>query len=133
MSSTRPLRVGEEIRHALAQLFQRGEARDPGLRDVSLTVTEVRVSPDLRNATAFVMPLGGEQVEAALEALARAAPWIRGEVAKRVKLRLAPRIEFKLDRSFDRVSRIEELLRRPGVKADLATGSDTNPEKDDPK
>jgi ribosome-binding factor A len=131
-ASQRQLRVGEEIRHALAELFLRGDVRDPGLRGVSLTITEVRVSPDLRNATAFVLPLGGGQAEAALAALARAAPWIRGEVTKRVRLRYSPHIDFRLDRSFDRASRIDELLRRPAVKEDLVkTGLGPYPAKDD--
>jgi len=115
----RPLRVGEEIRHALSGIFSRGEIRDPGLAGVSVTVSEVRVSPDLKNATAFVMPLGGRNAEQVLAALARCAPFIRTQVAKQVNLRYAIRIGFRVDDSFEQASRIDALLRRPDVAADL--------------
>jgi ribosome-binding factor A len=123
MTNQRQLRVGEEIRHAMADIFLRGEARDPGLRGVSITVTEVRVSPDLQNATAMVLPLGGadaEAGEALMAALGRAAPWMRSEISRRVKLRVAPRIVFRLDHSFEAVEAVERLLRQPAVSADLA-------------
>ena len=115
----RQLRVGEELRHALAEVFARGGLRDPALKDASVTVTEVRISPDLRNATAFVTPLGGGDATALLAALARAAPYVRGQIGHMMRLRFTPAIAFELDTSFDRVSYIDALLRRPAVAADL--------------
>jgi len=118
-SSQRPLRVGEELRHALARIFERGILRDPALADAALTVTEVRVSPDLKNATAFVMPLAGAQAEGVIAALRRSAPYLRRELAQAVKLRHAPAIAFALDTAFAHASRIDALLHRPEVKRDL--------------
>lgn len=115
----RPLRVGEEIRHALAHIFMRGEVHAVELLGASITVSEVRVSPDLKNATAFVMPLAGEHKEEMLGALKAAAPEIRHLVSKRVKLRHAPRIHFQLDASFDEAQRINTLLNKPEVARDL--------------
>ena len=103
-ASQRQLRVGEELRHALARLIERGVLRDPALVGRSITVSEVRVSPDLKNATAFVTPL-------AVKALNRAAAHLRGLVAGEVRLRHAPRIAFLLDTSFDNASRIERALK----------------------
>lgn len=115
----RPLRVGEEIRHALSQLIMRGETGSPDLDGVSITVSEVRVSPDLKNATAYVMPLGGEQKQAVLESLIRVAPHLRVLVAKQMALRYMPRIHFKLDDSYEEASRIDALLRNPHVARDI--------------
>ncbi len=115
---TRPLRVGEEIRHALSAVFARGELRDPELADLSITVTEVRVSPDLLQATAFVAPLGGGDIDKIVAALHRAAPYIRGQVVKAVKLRRAPNLGFVPDTSFDYASRIDAALRQPTVRRD---------------
>jgi ribosome-binding factor A len=120
----RPLRVGEELRHALADILGRGDIRDPDLADASVTVTEIRVSPDLKNATAFVLPLAGRNAEAVLAALERCAPYLRGQLARMVRLRHSPRIGFRLDDSFDRATRIETLLRQPKVAADLARAPD---------
>lgn len=117
--SQRQLRIGELIRHALAQLLERGEAHDPGLAGISITVTEVRVSPDLRNATAFVMPLGGAGREGVLESLNRAAPFFRHRIGKEVDLRRLPNLSFQIDSSFDTADRIDALLRTPDVSADL--------------
>lgn len=112
----RQLRVGEEIRHALAVVFERGEIRDPALQDVSITITEVRVSPDLKNATAFVMPLGGdrEQAQDTVDALSRARPFLRRCLAKAIQLRYVPDIHFNVDHSFEQVERIDQLLRDAG-------------------
>ena len=126
--SPRQLRVGEEVRHALARIFARGELRDPELAAVTLTVTEVRMSPDLRRATAFVMPLAGEHAPQALAGLARSAPYLRGLVAREVSLRHAPTLAFHLDTSFDHANRISELLHRPEVSRDLS--SKAAPESD---
>ena len=117
--SQRQLRVGEEIRHLLADLLERGNMRDPDLRDARITVTSVDVSPDLRNATAFVMPLGGQDKERLLAAVRRAAPWFRARVSEKAGLRSAPEIRFELDRTVDEADRIGSLLRRPDVARDI--------------
>jgi ribosome-binding factor A len=111
--------VGETLRHVLVEVLGRGGLRDPVLHDVSITVSEVRVSPDLKNATAFVMPLGGIDAEDVVAALGRAAPYLRSAVAAETQLRFAPRIIFELDRSFARATEIDALLQRPEVAQDL--------------
>lgn len=118
--SQRPLRVGEAVRHALVEVFARGHIRDPDLAEVSLTVSEVRMSPDLRQATAFVLPLGGGDSATILEALKRAAPYLRGEVARLVELRHAPELRFVADSSFDTAGRISSVLSQPDVQRDVA-------------
>jgi len=115
----RQLRVGEEIRHVLAGIFMRGECYDPDVTRTPITVSEVRISPDLRNATAYVMPLGGENREVVMHALIRNLPIFRKLVGDQMKLRYAPRIHFRLDESFDEAYRIEKLLRTPEVARDL--------------
>ena len=117
--SQRQLRVGEEIRHLLAELLERGDMRDPELRDARITVTSVDVSPDLRNATAFIMPLGGQDKDRLLAAMKRAAPWFRARVGEKAGLRSAPDIRFQLDTTFDEADRIGTLLRRPDVARDI--------------
>jgi len=117
--SQRQLRVGEALRHALSDVLERGNLRDPAFRNISITVTEVRASPDLKNATAFVMPLGGEAADAIVEALGRAAPFLRSAIAKQVELRHVPRLQFKVDRSFGQADHIDALLRQPQVARDL--------------
>jgi ribosome-binding factor A len=117
--SQRQLRVGEEIRHLLAELLERGDMRDPELRDARITVTSVDVSPDLRNATAFIMPLGGQDKERLLAAMKRAAPWFRARVGEKAGLRSAPEIRFQLDTTFDEADKIGALLRRPDVARDI--------------
>jgi ribosome-binding factor A len=124
--SQRQLRVGEELRHALARLFERGALRDPALAGAAITVTEVRVSADFKHATAFVMPLAGAHAEDVLAGLARSAGYMRRELAKAVPLRFAPEIAFALDTSFDHASRIDELLRRPEVERDLHPDADSD-------
>jgi ribosome-binding factor A len=117
--SQRQLRVGEEIRHLLADLLERGDMRDPELRESRITVTSVDVSPDLRNATAFIMPLGGQDKERLLAAMKRAAPWFRARVSEKAGLRSAPEIRFQLDTTFDEADKIGSLLRRPDVARDI--------------
>jgi ribosome-binding factor A len=114
----RQLRVGEEIRHVLAGIFMRGECHDPEI-NATITVSEVRISPDLKNATAYFMPLGGLKRQEVLAALIRNAPLLRKLVSDHMKLRYAPRIHFRLDNSFDEAHKIELLLRRPEVARDL--------------
>lgn len=122
--SQRQYRVGEEIRHALARSLDHAHFRDPDLAGVSITVTEVRISPDLRNATAFVTPLGGREMDKVVKALNRASGYFRREIAREVKLRVVPEIEFTPDTSFDYSSRIEAILARPQVARDLEASSD---------
>ena len=106
----RSLRVGEALRHALAELLTRGEGLDPILGGVSITVCEVRVSPDLRHARAYVLPLGGEPSDAMMTALRGAAPRLRGPLARAVRLKYAPALEFEIDRSFDEAARMGAVL-----------------------
>lgn len=123
----RQLRVGEELRHALAHVFEKGEVRDPGLAGLSVTVTEVRVGPDLRHATVYVIPLGGGDGEAMMDALARARPFLRRRIAGAVRLKFVPDLTFRRDPSFDEADHIERLLRSPKVARDLA-GPDEDPQ-----
>jgi ribosome-binding factor A len=120
--SQRQLRVGEEIRHALAAVMDRGEFRDPALANARVTVTEVRISPDLRNATVFITPLGGlGDRTAMLDALNRAAKFLRGQLGQRIRTRFTPALTFVADTSFDHAEQIDAALRRPDVKRDLGT------------
>ena len=118
--SQRALRAGELVRHALAEVLSRGEVHDPVIQGHMITVPEVRMSPDLRQATAYVMPLGGRDAKDVLAALERNKKFLRGEVARRVNLKFAPEIRFRLDERFDEAERIEKLLRTPQVQRDLA-------------
>ncbi len=108
--SQRQLRVGEELRHVLTRILARGGLRDPDLVDVSITVSEVRVSPDLKNATAFVTPFGGGDAEKLARACRRAASYFRHEIAREVDLRQVPTITFQPDRTFEQAERIDTLL-----------------------
>lgn len=116
--SQRQLRVSEEIRYALAWILERGDLRDPVLSQVHLTVTDVRISPDLRNATAFITPLGGGDVRPILEALKRAQPFFRHELARRVEMKFIPQIRFRADELFEEANRINQLMNRPEVLRD---------------
>jgi ribosome-binding factor A len=116
--SQRQLRVGELVRHALAEILQRGEVHDPAFEGTVVTVSEARMTPDLRTATVFVVPLGGKGGEAILEAFERNKRYLRGEIAHRVDLRYAPDLKFRLDTSFDEGDRIDALLRQPEVARD---------------
>jgi ribosome-binding factor A len=124
-ASPRQLRVGELIRHALADMFSRGDIHDPVIEAHVITVPEVRVSADLRLATIYVMPLGGRDEEQVLAALDNNKRYLRGEIARRVNLKFAPEIRFRIDERFDEAERIAKLLRTPQVQRDL------NGEKDD--
>ncbi len=117
--SQRQLKVGELIRHALAEIFFRGEIVDDVLNQYSLTVSEVRMTPDLKLATAFVLPLGGEGAEDVVKHLERHKRFLRGEIARRVSLRHTPELRFKMDTSFASSQRIDELLASPQVSRDL--------------
>jgi ribosome-binding factor A len=117
--SQRQLRVGEELRHALVRILNHGGLRDPELEGVQVTVTEVSVSPDLRNATAFVVPFGGGSSDTLVKALNRAAGFFRAQFGHELKLRYVPGIRFEPDRSFDHARRIDQLLHDPRVASDL--------------
>ena len=117
--SQRQLRVGELIRHALSNMLTRGDVHDPVLEGHLITVPEVRMSPDLRQATVYVMPLGGRDEKPVLAALERNKRYLRGEIARRVNLKFAPEIRFRLDERFDEAERIEKLLRTSEVRRDL--------------
>ncbi len=116
----RQLRVGEEIRHVLSGILLRDEVHDPELRGSTITISEVRISPDLKNATVYFMPLNGEKREQTLAALKRLAPFLRTLVGGKMKLRYTPRLGFQLDNSFDEANRINVLLNNPKVRGDLA-------------
>lgn len=115
----RQLRVAEEIRHVLSGVFGRGDIRDPDLADVLITVTEVRIGPDLKRATAFVTRLGRSDIDKKLPALRRAAPYLRACVAKELRLRVAPDLSFQADTSIDYAMHVDQLLRAPDVARDL--------------
>jgi ribosome-binding factor A len=118
--SQRQLRVAEEIRHCLAGLFARGEFRDPELASAQITVTEVRIGPDLKRATAFVARLGRTDVDALLPALARAAPYCRAQLSRALTLKYMPDLNFAADHALDYATKINELMHRPEVARDLA-------------
>jgi ribosome-binding factor A len=117
--SVRVLKVGERVRHILSELLARGEAHDETLTAHAVSVTEVRMTPDLRNAAAYVKPLLGEDEAAVLKALRTNTAFFQREVAKRLGLKFAPRLQFKPDESFDEADRIEKLLSDPRVARDL--------------
>lgn len=117
--SQRQLRVAELVRHTLAEVLTRGEVHDPVLAGHLITVPEVRMTPDLRLATIFVAPLGGRDSSDVLAALERNKRYLRGVVARRVNLKFAPDIRFRIDDRFDEAERIEKLLRSPAVRRDL--------------
>ena len=117
--SVRLLRVGEQVRHALSEILMRGDVHDPVLASHLVSVTEVRMSPDLRHATVFVKPLLGSDEAEVLKALKANVRYLRGEVARRVNTKYAAMLKFLPDESFDEGSRVDELLRSPKVAADL--------------
>ena len=125
-ASQRQLRVGETVRHAVADILSQGGVHDPVLEGHLITVPEVRMSPDLKLATVYVMPLGGRDTDVVLKALAANKPFIRTAVARRVNLKFAPDLRFRIDERFDEAERIEKLLRTPAVQKDLAADSDDN-------
>ena len=121
--SQRQLRVGEIVRHAIADILSQGSVHDPELEGHIITVPEVRMSPDLKLATIYVMPLGGHDTDKVLAALERNKKFLRGEVARRVNLKFAPDVRFRVDERFDEAERKEKLLRTPGVQRDLGPNS----------
>lgn len=124
--SVRLLRVGEQVRHILSEILMRGDVHDEVLARHSVSVTEVRMSPDLRHATVFVKPLLGGDEKDVIEALKRNVRYLRGEVAKRVNLKFSAQLKFLPDESFDEASHIDSILRSPKVSQDLARGSEAD-------
>lgn len=122
--SVRLLRVGEQVRHVLSEVLMRGDVHDPVLASHSVSVTEVRMSPDLRHATVFVKPLLGADEAEVLASLKRNVKYLRGEVAKRVNLKFSAQIKFLADESFDEATHIDSVLRRPEIARDLEPDQD---------
>lgn len=117
--SQRQLRVGELVRHALAELLMRGEVHDPVIEGHLITIPEVRMTADLRLATVYIMPLAGRDAEEVVEAFERNKKFLRGEVAHAINLKFAPDLRFRVDDRFEEAERIDKLLRSPEVKRDL--------------
>ncbi|MBR0880720.1 ribosome-binding factor A [Bradyrhizobium barranii subsp. barranii] len=128
--SQRQLRVGEQVRHAMAEILAQGNVHDAYLEGHIITVPEVRMSPDLKLATVYVMPLGGRDTEVIIAALERNKKFLRGEVARRVNLKFAPDLRFRVDERFDEAERIEKLLRTPAVQKDLEQDPDSDREEE---
>ena len=125
--SQRQLRVGELVRHALVEVFTHEGVHDPVLASHTITFPEVRMSPDLRLATVYVMPLGGRDINAVVEALEKNKRWLRGALARRIDIKFMPELRFRADETFAEADRIERLLRSPEVARDL------KPKPDDSK
>lgn len=125
--SQRQLRVGELIRRTLSDVLLRGDVHDPDLNRHSITVGEVRASPDLKIATAYVLPLGGHGADDALAALRRNAPELRHLVAKGMSLKYAPQLRFQLDETFDRMDDTRRLFAEDRVRRDIEAGGDDDP------
>jgi ribosome-binding factor A len=117
--SQRQLRVAEEIRHVLSGLFERGDFRNPDLAEARITITEVRIGSDLKRATAFFSRLGRTDADTLVPALTVAAPYLRGQVAKALRLRVAPELTFAPDHALDYAMKIDELMHRPEIARDL--------------
>jgi ribosome-binding factor A len=126
--SQRMLRVGELVRHAMAQMLSRGDINDPVLEKHVVTVARVKMSPDLKLATVYVMPLGGKDEPEVIAALDRHKRFLRGEIAHEVNLKFAPEVRFRIDDSFDTVSRIDAILNSERVKRDLGASDDDTPD-----
>ena len=124
--SVRLLRVGEQVRHILSEILQRGDVHDDVLQSHPVSITEVRMSPDLRHATVFVKPLLGQDEDAVLKALRQNTAYLQREVAHRVRMKYAAKLKFLADESFDEASQIEKLLRDPKVARDLGNGEVEN-------
>ena len=122
--SQRQLRVGELVRHAVSEILTQGNFHDPILGSQAITVPEVRMSPDLRNATVFVMPLGGGDAKTVIDALTRNSKYLRGQLAQKMSQKFTPALTFTEDKSFDTYGRIDELLRSPRVARDLDSRGD---------
>lgn len=121
--SQRQLRVGEAVRHAIADILARGSSHEPSLDGLMLTIPEVRMSPDLKNATVLVMPLGGRDVEKTIAVLEAARGRLKGLVGRQAGLRFVPELRFRLDTRYDDDNRIDDLLRDPLVQRDIGAAT----------
>ncbi|WP_424814559.1 30S ribosome-binding factor RbfA [Roseococcus sp. YIM B11640] len=131
MPSQRQLRVAEEVRHALAAVFERGDFRDPDLANARITVTEVRASPDLKHMTAFISGLGRDVPPEQFAALKRASAFLRGQVAKSVRLKYAPDLHFQPDNALDYAMKMDALMKQPAVRRDILSAPRPPAEDDD--
>lgn len=131
MPSQRQLRVGELLRAALSEILTRRDVRDPILQTTIITVSEVRASPDLRNANVFIVPLGDVDQKAVIEALNRVKKYLKGEVAKSVNLKFMPELTFRADTTFDYAQSVDAMLASPRVARDLAPSEPTRPHEPD--
>ncbi|HTT47556.1 MAG TPA: 30S ribosome-binding factor RbfA [Pseudolabrys sp.] len=122
--SQRQLRVGELVRHAVADMLARGDVHDPVIEGHLITVPEVRMTADLRLATIYIMPLAGKDSDDVLAAFERHKKFLRAEIAHRINLKFAPDIRFRIDERFAEAERIDKLLRSPAVKRDLEDEGD---------
>lgn len=129
--SQRQLRAGELVRHALVEIFREEEINDPTLAGVSVTVTEVRVGPDLRHAMVFVEPLGGENADEVVKALNKHARFIRGHLGRMIELRFTPELHFRHDESFNEAARMAKLFDDPRVRQDLTPQPPSDSWKDE--
>ncbi|KXV78266.1 30S ribosome-binding factor RbfA [Acetobacter cerevisiae] len=129
--SQRQLRVGEEVRRVLAELFARTTFRDPDLADATVTVTEVRLSPDFKHATVFVARLGRSDIDALLPALKRVAPWLRTQMSHKLRLRAAPELHFQPDTTLDVAMHMDSLLKSPDVQRDLTAKDQADEDPED--
>jgi ribosome-binding factor A len=129
-SSQRQLRVGEQVRHALSEVLQRADVRDDLLQTAVLSISEVRMSPDLKIATAFVSPIGAADADAVVEALNRHARFIRGRLSPSLRqMKYMPEVRFRLDTSFENFAKIDRLLKSPEVARDLDDGENRENEE----
>ena len=129
--SQRQLRAGELVRHALVEIFREEEINDPVLAGVSVTVTEVRVNPDLRHATVFVEPLGGENADEVVKALNKHSRFVRGHLGRAIELRFTPDLHFRHDESFNEAARMARLFDDPRVRRDLTPDEPSDSWKDE--
>jgi len=128
----RQLRVGERIRHILADVLRRGDLHDPLLADAAMiTVTAVELGPDLKHATAYIMPLGGKNAPGVVEALNKASGYFRAQVAPELDLRYSPKISFRIDHSFEQAAHIDKILRQERVQKDIYATDDDEQEDDE--
>ena len=126
MHESRKLKVGEEIRHAISKIFERGVLRDPNLQDITLTVTEVKMSNDLKSAVAFVVPMGSSNQDQIIKGLSHASFFVRKKITEFITLKFLPKIIFRIDNSFDKFRKVDSILKRPEVMQDIQMNSKKN-------
>ena len=126
MHESRKLKVGEEIRHAISKIFERGVLRDPNLQDITLTVTEVKMSNDLKSAVAFVVPMGSSNQDQIIKGLNHASFFVRKKITEFITLKFLPKIIFRIDNSFDKFQKVDSILKRPEVMQDIQMNSKKN-------